>query len=67
MAKSNKITIRVTPARRTETISWQASGQFGELTLSQESGELVNQPLTSTTTVKAYWTAVLNAVLANLV
>lgn len=67
MAKSNKIVIRVTPARRTETISWQGSGQFGNLTLSQEFGELPNQPLTSTTSVKAYWTAVLNAVLANLV
>ena len=67
MAKSNKITIRVTPARRTETISWQGSGEFGSLTLSQESGFLQNQPLTSAASVKDYWTTVLNAVLANLV
>ena len=67
MATSNKLTIRVSPGRRTQTLSWQGSGQFGELTLSQEAGFLQNQPLTSATTVKAYWTAILNAVLAELV
>ena len=67
MATTNKLIIRVSPARRVQTLSWQGSGQFGELILGQESGFLQNQPLTSATSVKAYWTAVLNAVLAQLV
>lgn len=67
MAKDNKITIRVSPGRRTESITWSASGQFGLLNLSQEFGTIPNQQLTSAATVKAYWTDVLNAVLANLV
>lgn len=66
MAKTNKITIRVTPARRTETISWSGSGAFGSLNLSTVAGELVNQPLTSETTAHGYWNQILTAVLAQI-
>lgn len=64
MAKSNKLTIRITPARRTETITWQGSGVFGTLNLSTYSGELMNQPLTSGASAEAYFKAVVTAVLA---
>lgn len=66
MAESNKITIRITPGRRSETITWQGAGTFGSLILSSVSGQLVNQPLTSGATPQAYFQAVLNQVAAQL-
>jgi hypothetical protein len=66
MAESNKITIRVTPGRRNETISWQGAGTFGSLVLSSVSGQLANEPLTSATTPQAYFQAILNLVSAAL-
>ncbi len=67
MAKNNKITIRVSPGRRTETISWQGAGSFGTLVLSKSSGQLLNQPLTTGVSENAYWNAILAAVLPHLV
>lgn len=66
MAKSTKFTIRVTPARRSETISWSGAGQFGSLNLAQVSGQLNNEALTSAATPQAYWAAVLALVAAQL-
>ena len=67
MAKTNKIVIRVTPGRRTQSISWQGSGDFGTLNLSQEFGTIPSMQVTSEATVKAYVTAILAAVSAALV
>lgn len=66
MAKTTKITIRVNPARRSETISWSGAGSFGSLNLAQTSGQLNNEPLTSAATPNAYWAAVLALVVAQL-
>lgn len=66
MARANKITITITEARRSATISWRATGSSGSLILSQESGSLPNGTLPPGTSVKAYWADVLNQVLPNL-
>lgn len=67
MAAPNKITIRVLPGRRAETISWQGSGTFGSLILAQSFGQLVNEPLTSAATPNLYWNGVVALVLPHLV
>ena len=66
MARANKITIRVTPSRRTEDVTWSGSGQFGSLNLSTTRGQLLGQPLTSEATSNAYWRDVLTLVLSQL-
>jgi hypothetical protein len=66
VARANKITIRVSPNRRDEDITWTATGQFGALNLSTTSGQLLGQPLTSAASADAYWAAVLTAVLSQL-
>lgn len=66
MAATNKITIRINPGRRSETITWAGAGTFGSLNLSQVSGQLNNEPLTSATTPQAYFQAILNLVSAAL-
>jgi len=66
MPKSNKITIRITPGRRSETITWSGAGTFGSLTLSQVNGQLTNEPLTSAATGALYFQQVLNLVSAAL-
>lgn len=67
MARSNKITIRVTEARRSATIEWSATGSSGTLVLSQETGQVTNGTLPRQDTVAHYWTDVLNQVLPGLV
>lgn len=67
MAEQNKITIRVLPGRRAETISWQGAGTFGSLILAQSVGQLVNEPLTSATTPNLYFNGILTLVLPHLV
>lgn len=67
MARSNKITIRISEARRSAAISWRCTGSSGNLILSQESGDLANAPLPRTDTNAHYWADVLNQVLPNLV
>ena len=66
MAKANKITIRITPGRRSETISWSGAGVFGSLVLAQTSGQLTNEPLTSAATSNLYFQQVLNLASAAL-
>jgi hypothetical protein len=67
MATPNKITIRVLPGRRAETISWQGSGTFGSLILAQSVGQLNNEPLTSAATPNLYFNGILTLVLPHLV
>lgn len=66
MASSNKITIRVTTARRTQTISWSSTGQEGSVNLSQTSGELHNVPLTDMSGSDAYWNGIVALVLPEI-
>ena len=62
MGATTKFTIRISPTRRDETITWSAVGQFGTLNLSTVSGQLVNAPLTSAATPEAYFAAILELV-----
>jgi hypothetical protein len=57
--RSNKITIRVTPARRQETISFRASGRFGKTSLTIPPQFHTGVTLSPTTDEKAYWNDVL--------
>jgi hypothetical protein len=66
VATSSKLTVRVEPSRRTETIVVKTTGRFATLNLATGPLWLGNQPLTSATTAKEYWTAILNLVIANL-
>ena len=58
-ARANKITIRVTPSRRQETISFRASGRFGKTSLQIAPQYHTGQTLSPTTDEKAYWNDVL--------
>jgi len=66
MARGNKIVITVNEARRSAQIEWRCTGSSGNLTLSQEAGNLPNAPLPRTDTNAHYWADVLNQVLPNL-
>jgi hypothetical protein len=58
-SRANKITIRVTPARRQETISFRASGRFGKTSLTISPQYHKGVTLSPTTDEKAYWNDVL--------
>jgi len=58
-ARSNKITIRVTPNRHTQNMSLRASGRFGAVSLSIPPSYQQGQALSSATDRKTYWNAVL--------
>jgi hypothetical protein len=57
--RSNKITIRVTPARRQQTMSIRATGRFGKVSLSIPPHYTTGQTLSPATDEKAYWNDVL--------
>lgn len=57
--RSNKLTIHVTPARHTQTMSIRASGRFGNVSLSIPPTYQAGQALSSATDHKTYWNAVL--------
>ena len=57
--RANKITIRVTPSRRQETISFRASGRFGKTSLQIAPQYHTGVTLSPTTDEKAYWNDVL--------
>lgn len=58
-ARANKLTIRVTPSRRQETISFRASGRFGKTSLIIVPQYHTGVALSPTTDEKAYWNDVL--------
>lgn len=66
MASSNKITIRVTTARRTQSIFWTSVGVEGSVNLSQTSGQILNVPLSDMSSSDAYWNGVLALVLPQI-
>jgi hypothetical protein len=57
--RANKITIRVVPSRRSQTMSIRASGRFGKTSLVIPPTYRQGQALSPTTDEKAYWNAVL--------
>ena len=64
MASSNKITIRVTTARRTQSIFWTSVGVEGSVNMSRTSGQILNVPLSDLSSSDAYWNGILTLVLA---
>jgi hypothetical protein len=59
--RANKITIRVTPARHTQTITLRASGRAGQVSLSIPPLYDQGAALSPGTSAQAYWNAVLIA------
>jgi len=57
--RANKLTIRVTPSRRQETITFRASGRFGKTSLAIVPQYHTGITLSPTTDEKAYWNDVL--------
>lgn len=57
--RANKITIRVVPTRRQQTVSLSATGKFGKVSLSVPPTYNPGLPLSPATDQKAYWGAVL--------
>ena len=66
MAKANKLTIRVTTARRTQNNYWSSTGVEGGVNLSQTSGELLGIPLSDMSNSDSYWNAILTLVLPDI-
>lgn len=58
-SRANKITIRVTPNRRLESITFRASGRFGKTSLIIPPQYHTGVTLSPTTDNKAYWNDVL--------
>lgn len=63
-SRANKLTIRVTPNRRQETISYRASGRFGKTSLIIPPQYHTGVTLSPTSDEKAYWNDVLVKVTA---
>jgi len=66
MASSNKLTIRVTTARRTQNIYWTSTGVEGAVNVGQTKGQLLGVPLTAMTSSDAYWNGIVDLVLAQI-
>jgi hypothetical protein len=57
--RSDKITIRVKPNRRDQTMTISATGRFGKTSLTIQPHYTSGQTLSPTTDRKAYWNDVL--------
>ena len=66
MAQQHKIVITVQAQRRTVSISMRGKGNILRLPLAGYNLDLSNQPIPTTTSQKAYVTAVLESVIAAL-
>lgn len=66
MAAQHKIVITVQAQRRTVSISMRGKGNILRLPLTGYDLDLAQQPIPTTTSQKAYVTAILNSVIANL-
>ena len=58
-SRANKITVRVTPSHRAQTMSIHATGRFGKTSLSIPPTYDHGQALSSAADAKTYWNAVL--------
>jgi hypothetical protein len=66
MSGSSKITLRVSPGKRGDTITWRAVGSYLGTLVNQVTGETSAYLMPSASDPQAYWHAVLTAVLAEL-
>lgn len=66
MAKGSKLTIRVEAARATTTVRYWTSGTYGRLTVNDVRDTMGPEPLFPSSGSKAFWEAVLNAVVADI-
>lgn len=66
MAKTNKLTVRVTTARRTQNLFWATTGVEGLVPVNLTQGQILGIPLTDMSSSDAYWNAILTKVLADI-
>ncbi|MBA0087587.1 MAG: hypothetical protein HRJ53_21590 [Acidobacteria bacterium Pan2503] len=66
MAAQAKITIRVSSARGSSTISYGTSGRYISLATNILGNDLARQPVQPTSTDKAFWASVLSIVSADI-
>lgn len=67
MASKAEMTIRVTSARGSSTISYTTKGRYVSFTTSGLTDQLQKQPIQPTTSLEAFWTSVLGIVSADVV
>lgn len=66
MAQTNKLTVRVTTARRTQNLYWASTGVEGLVPVNLTSGQLLSIPLSNMGSSDEYWNAILTKVLAEI-
>lgn len=67
MADQSKLTIRVDSATNTTTLNLTSAGRYKGLTTNTVKVQLLRQPLFTSSSELAYWHAVLNAALAEII
>lgn len=66
MSTSSKITLRVSPGKLGDTITWRSVGSYLSIPMNQITGSTTAFLAPSSSDPQAYWHAVLTAVLAQL-
>jgi hypothetical protein len=66
MASQAKITIRVTAARGGSTVSFSSNGRYISFNTSGYQRTLMGQPIQPTSSLEAFWAAILNTVLTSI-
>lgn len=66
MANQASITVRVTAARGSSTISYTTKGRYVSFTTSGYQRQLLQEPVQPTSSLDAFWASVLNEVLADM-
>lgn len=67
MADQSKMTIRVSAARNTTTLSLRSAGRYKGLVTNTVKVDLLRQPTFTSANELTYWHAVLNAALAEII
>jgi hypothetical protein len=66
MAAKAELTIRVTSSRGHSTVSYTSKGRYVSFTTAGYQRELLGQPIQPTTSLEAFWLAVLGIVQADI-
>lgn len=66
MASKAEIVVRVTSSRGRSTISYTSKGRYVSFTTSGYNRQLLGQPIQPTSSLSAFWLAVLGAVVADI-
>lgn len=66
MASKAEIVVRVTSSRGRSTISYTSKGRYVSFTTSGYNRQLLGQPIQPTSSLSAFWLAVLSAVVADI-